>query len=151
MKHLKTYKLFETVGQVWPTSKLGHEHICQELNDIGHELDEFTVFVHENPPYKMDGKLYPVEIRVSIYDHYGESGTEDRGSTYRKFNYIDVMEVINRMVEFMKSENWEISNSEYMKSSLSSLGYSWNNIDLSSPKKYIDIEQISLIFIPIVQ
>jgi hypothetical protein len=126
MKHLKTYN--ETVGGVWPKEKLQYDDICHELNCIGYELDDFDVFVHENPPHKFGDKLHPVEIRVTISDNYN--------GKQRIFSYSEVEDVVNRMISYMISEDWVLEcnrciNAQALKSR-------WHDTETSPIKDTID-------------
>lgn len=126
MKHLKSYN--ESVGEVWPTSKLQYNDLCHELNCIGYELDDFDVFVHENPPYEMDYKSHPAEIRVTIYDNYD--------GKQRIFSYSEIEDTINRMIGYMVSENWELKSNKCINTQ--ALTSRWRDVETCLTKDKID-------------
>jgi len=126
MKYLKYYN--ESVGEVWSKSKLQYSDLCHELNCISYELDDFDVFVHENPPYQMDYKLHPAEIRVTIVDNYD--------GKQRIFSYSEVEGVINRMIGYMVSENWELESNKCINNQ--ALTSRWRDVETCLTKDKID-------------
>jgi len=99
MKYLKTYKIFEEVGQ---NLKDDIKDILLELTDMGYQFDAQWHKSTNNHPY--------VLIERSKLDW------DEKNNKYVGFNHSDIKEVIDRIKDVAEEAGWEIEEDS---------GYSW--------------------------
>jgi hypothetical protein len=93
MKHLKTYKIFESSEE---------EDIMSFLNDIFLELDDFNVDINKLPNFN----VYSVSIYKTEKQSYFSPNKSNR------FKLKDVLETILSADRYMKSEGYKIDSIE---------------------------------------
>lgn len=93
MKHLKTYKIFESSEE---------EDIMSFLNDIFLELDDFNVDINKLPNFD----VYSVSIYKTEKQSYFSPNKSNR------FKLKDVLETILSADRYMKSEGYKIDSIE---------------------------------------
>lgn len=98
MKHLKPYKMFESLSQMDTLSD-----ICDELRDEGYSVDIGHPCISRAHRISNDSIIVEVGLRVPAFD--GVSIDTDYKLNY--FSFVKVKDVFDRMDVYMKSEGWD--------------------------------------------
>jgi len=95
MKHLKPYKLFETIGYSELT-----DDIWNDISDILLELEDDGYQIHKDyhDCIKVSNKLCEDVITVSILHNISY-----------EFNYSSIEEVVRRLIDYMSQNGWQYS------------------------------------------
>jgi hypothetical protein len=101
VKHLKSYtKLFESQDEL-PSIDDVISNLIKDINEICLELNDIDISTDScyNNPYFLFSRYFPGSIRIWIGDRFSES-----------FNYkwLDVKEVVLRLISYLELNNFEL-------------------------------------------
>ena len=98
---MKYIKLFE--------SFISKEELVQDANDICLELNDNNIRTecHYNNPYVLDGKSQPGFITIGMERTEFEDD-EDDDCFYLFVEWHEVEEVVDRLIEYFESNNWNL-------------------------------------------
>ena len=97
MKYLKLFENYKKTSVEDTTNNL--KDICQELND-----NYIRTECYYNNPYVVDSKYQPGFMTV------GMEKMESENQYLDALSWGEISETIDRIIDYMKSENWKLSS-----------------------------------------